>query len=108
DLRNGTMGWGMAGLELEHGSQRLALPAPSPAGLAAAEAFAARVAAGGGVRLLTIPAPQEVMGRAERENVYLIDVRTVQEYTQGHIPGFQWSPGGQAVQRSDDLGAVNK
>ena len=30
DLRNGTMGWGMAGLELEHGSQRLELPDPSP------------------------------------------------------------------------------
>src|SRR5262244_254407 len=106
DLRNGTMGWGMAGLELEHGSQRLELPAPSPTGLAAAEAFAARVAAQDGVRSLAIPALRELMARAERENVYLIDVRTVQEYAQGHIPGFQWSPGGQAVQRSDDLVGV--
>src|SRR5262245_34840808 len=106
DLRNGTMGWGMAGLELEHGSQRLELPEPSPAGLAAAEAFAARVAAEDGVRFLTIPALRELMARAERENVYLIDVRTVQEYAQGHIPGFQWSQGGQAVQRSDDLVGV--
>jgi rhodanese-related sulfurtransferase len=106
DLRNGTMGWGMAGLELEHGSQRLELPDPSPAGLAAAEAFAARVAAEDGVRFLTIPALRELMARADRENVYLIDVRTVQEYAQGHIPGFQWSPGGQAVQRSDDLVGV--
>src|SRR4029453_14332167 len=106
DLRNGTMGWGMAGLELEHGSQRLELPDPSPSGLAAAEAFAERVAAEDGVRLLTIPALQELMARAKHENVYLIDVRTVQEYAQGHIPGFQWSPGGQAVQRSDDLVGV--
>lgn len=106
DLRNGTMGWGMAGLELEHGSQRLELPDPSPAGLAAAEAFAARVAAEDGVHSLTIAALREMMARAERENVYLIDVRTVQEYAQGHIPGFQWSPGGQAVQRSDDLVGV--
>jgi rhodanese-related sulfurtransferase len=106
DLRNGTMGWGMAGLDLEHGSQRLELPDPSPAGLAAAEAFAARVAAEDGVRFLTIPALRELMARAERENVYRIDVRTVQEYAQGHIPGFQWSPGGQAVQRSDDLVGV--
>jgi rhodanese-related sulfurtransferase len=106
DLRNGTMGWGMAGLELEHGSQRLELPEPSPTGLAAAEAFAERVAAEDGVRFLTIPALRELMARAERENVYLIDVRTVQEYARGHIPGFQWSPGGQAVQRSDDLVGV--
>jgi rhodanese-related sulfurtransferase len=33
-------------------------------------------------------------------------VRTIQEYAQGHIPGFQWSPGGQAVQRTDDLVGV--
>src|SRR5207244_5144697 len=38
DLRNGTMGWGMAGLELEHGSPRLELPARSTAGLAPAGA----------------------------------------------------------------------
>jgi len=106
DLRNGTMGWGMAGLELEQGSQRLELPAPSPAGLARAEAFAARVAEEDGVRTLTIPALREMLARAERDNVYLIDVRTVQEYAQGHIPGFQWSPGGQAVQRTDDLVGV--
>ncbi len=106
DLRNGTMGWGMAELELEHGSQRLELPEPSPQALAAGEAFAARVAAEDGVRLINIPALQELMGRANRENVYLIDVRTVQEYGAGHIPGFQWSPGGQAVQRTDDLVGV--
>jgi len=46
------------------------------------------------------------MGRADRENVYLIDVRTSDEYARGHIPGFQWFPGGQAVQRADDLVAV--
>lgn len=106
DLRNGTMGWRMAGLELETGSQRLALPAPTPEGLATAEAFAARIAAEDGVRSLTIQELQELMGRAAQENVYLIDVRTEEEYAQGHIPGFQWSPGGQAVQRTDDLVAV--
>jgi rhodanese-related sulfurtransferase len=107
DLRNGTMGWGRAGLELEHGSQRLELPDPSPAGLAAAEAFAARVAAEDGVRLLTIPALRELMARTEHENVYLMDVRTVQEYAQGHIPGFHpVVPRQAAVQRSDDLVGV--
>src|ERR1700682_1070353 len=45
DLRNGTMGWMMAGLELETGSTRLELGAPSAASRARAEAFAARIAA---------------------------------------------------------------
>jgi rhodanese-related sulfurtransferase len=106
DLRNGTMGWQMAGLELETGSTRLALPAVSAAGLAKAEAFTARIAAEDGVRALSIPALQELMAKADRENVYLIDVRPTEEYAGGHIPGFQWFPGGQAVQRADDLVAV--
>ena len=106
DLRNGTMGWMMAGLELETGSTRLELPAPSAEALAKAEAFASRIAGEDGVRSLSVPALRELMGRADRENVYLIDVRTSDEYARGHIPGFQWFPGGQAVQRADDLVAV--
>jgi rhodanese-related sulfurtransferase len=106
DLRNGTMGWMMAGLELETGSTRVELPAPSTASLAKAEAFAAHIASEDGVRSLSIPALRELMARADRENVYLIDVRTSDEYVLGHIPGFQWFPGGQAVQRADDLVAV--
>jgi len=106
DLRNGTMGWMMAGLELETGSTRLELPAPSAESRARAEAFTTRIAAEDGVRALSIPALRELMARAERENVYLIDVRTSDEYARGHIPGFQWFPGGQAVQRADDLVAV--
>jgi rhodanese-related sulfurtransferase len=106
DLRNGTMGWMMAGLELETGSTRLELPAPSQESLAKAEVFAFRIAAEDGVRSLSIPALRELVARADRENVYLIDVRTSDEYSLGHIPGFQWFPGGQAVQRADDLVAV--
>jgi rhodanese-related sulfurtransferase len=33
-------------------------------------------------------------------------VRTREEYLAGHIPGFWWMPGGQAVQRADDTVAV--
>ncbi|HEV8225938.1 MAG TPA: rhodanese-like domain-containing protein [Methylomirabilota bacterium] len=106
DLRNGTMGWMMAGLELETGSTRLELPAPSPAARAAAEAFATRIGAEDGVRTLSMAALRELMAKAQSENVYLIDVRTSDEYARGYIPGFQWFPGGQAVQRSDDLVAV--
>src|SRR5262249_9602766 len=52
---------------------------------------------------LTVAGLRELMAKAESENVYLIDVRTSDEYARGHIPGFQWFPGGQAVQRADDL-----
>ena len=92
DLRNGTMGWMMAGLELETGSTRLDLPTPSPAALAGAEAFAARIAAEDGVRTLSIPALRELMAKSQSENVYLIDVRTSDEYARGFVPAFNGFP----------------
>jgi rhodanese-related sulfurtransferase len=105
-LRNGTSGWVLAGLELERGADRVALPPPSPEGRAAAEAFAARIAAEDGVRMIGVDELAKVMARATSEPVYLIDVRTREEYAAGHIPGFWWMPGGQAVQRADDTVAV--
>jgi rhodanese-related sulfurtransferase len=105
-LRNGTSGWVLAGLELERGADRVALPAPSAEGRAAAEAFAARIAAEDGVRLLPVDELPKVIARGETETVYLIDVRTREEYLAGHVPGFWWMPGGQAVQRCDDTVAV--
>lgn len=105
-LKNGTSGWVLAGYQLESGANRMALPEPSPEAIAAAEAYAAKLAAEDGVRYLDIAALQAMMQRRQRESVYLIDVRTKEEYEQGHIPGFRWFPGGQAVQRSDDVAVV--
>ncbi|MCH8088406.1 MAG: hypothetical protein IH955_00140 [Chloroflexi bacterium] len=102
-LRNGTMGWLMAGLELEKGSQRIGLPDPSREGLAAAQAFAATIAREDGVQYLDIKELRELMARANQQNVYLIDVRSRGEFVQGHVPGFQWFPGGQAVVLGDDV-----
>jgi rhodanese-related sulfurtransferase len=105
-LRNGTSGWLLSGLELERGADRLDLPKPSAEGRAAAEAFAARVAAEDGVQMLAVDTLPNLMARAGDETIYLIDVRARDEYTAGHIPGFWWVPGGQAVQRADDTVAV--
>ncbi len=105
-LRNGTSGWVLSGLELERGADRFDLPSPSPEGRAAAEAYAARIAEEDGVRPLTIDELRAMMDRAGHECIYLIDVRTEREFVEGHIPGFWWFPGGQAVQRADDVAAV--
>ena len=105
-LKNGTSGWVLAGYELESGGDRLDLPDPSEEGLAAAESYAETLATEDGVRYLDVPGLQDVIARRESESVYLIDVRTEEEYRAGHIPGFRWFPGGQAVQRSDDVAVV--
>jgi len=105
-LKNGTAGWVLAGHQLETGADRTQLPEPSAEAVAAAEAYAAKLAAEDGVRYLDIPTLKSALDRRGEEPIYLIDVRTVEEYTAGHIPGFRWFPGGQAVQRSDDVAVV--
>ena len=64
------------------------------------------MAAEDGVRYLDVQALQGMMARRDRETVYLVDVRSREEHGDGHIPGFRWVPGGQAVQRSDDVAVV--
>ena len=105
-LTNGTAGWTLAGYELERGADRVDMPQPSDESVRAAEAYADRLAEEDGVRFLDVRGLQDQRtARAER-TVYLIDVRTREEYLAGHIPGFRWVPGGQAVQRTDDVAVV--
>jgi rhodanese-related sulfurtransferase len=107
-LKNGTAGWSLAGLPLERGAQRVELPEPGAESRVKAQAFAARLLEEDGVGRLQIDLLRSVMEGANIGSncVYLVDVRTESEYVTGHIPGFTWFPGGQAVQRADDLVAV--
>ncbi len=105
-LKNGTSGWVLAGYELESGATRDRLPNVSDAGRAAAEAYADRCAAEDGVRFLDIAGLDAMANRSVTESMYFIDVRTSEEYDRGRIPGFRWFPGGQCVQRSDDVAVV--
>jgi rhodanese-related sulfurtransferase len=97
-LRNGTIGWTLAGQQLEHGAARAA-GAPSAAHRAQARAAARRVADKAGVhwiaheRLSSLEAPDRT--------VYRFDVRSPEEYASGHLHGFLNAPGGQLVQETD-------
>ena len=102
-LKNGTSGWVLAGYDLETGGDRLGLPDPSPEGLASAEAYADKLAAEDGVRYLDVATVQRMLDNRLTDTAYFVDVRTTEEYVAGHIPGFRWFPGGQVVQRSDDV-----
>ena len=106
-LKNGTAGWMLAGHELEFGADRDALPSVTSEGQAAAEQYARRCAAEDGVQLIGVEELDELLERSRSESVYFIDVRTEAEYEAGHIAGFRWFPGGQAVQRSDDVAIVH-
>jgi rhodanese-related sulfurtransferase/predicted metal-dependent enzyme (double-stranded beta helix superfamily) len=99
-LRNGTMGWHLAGCELDRGQDRRA-PEPSAGGLAKAKAAAARVAARAGVRSIDHAALARLRAEADRRSLYLLDVRSPEEFAAGHLPGSRSAPGGQLVQATD-------
>jgi len=104
-LENGTMGWELAGLTLERGARRTA-PEPGQRSRAQAEATAKRVAAEDGVPALGVDDVRRLWEARREQNVYLVDVRTADEYEEGHVAGAIWAPGGQAVQATDDYFAV--
>jgi rhodanese-related sulfurtransferase/predicted metal-dependent enzyme (double-stranded beta helix superfamily) len=103
-LQNGTMGWHLAGFELEHGMTRHA-PAPGPEALAQAREAATRVAALHGVRMLGEQEFERLRADAAR-TTYCFDVRSPEEYRTGHLQGFASAPGGQLVQATDLYAAV--
>ncbi|MDP9928521.1 rhodanese-related sulfurtransferase [Variovorax paradoxus] len=98
-LRNGTIGWKLAGQVLDHGADRKAPAAVSDAHRAQAQADARPVADKAGVRRIALDALHTL--EAPGRTLYRFDVRTPEEYDAGHLPGFASAPGGQLVQETD-------
>ncbi len=96
-LRNGTIGWTLAGQALEHGQQRRAPDAP-PAQVRRARKAAQAVARKAGVRHIDRAGLRSV---AQQRTVYRFDVRSPEEYLAGHPAGFRPAPGGQLIQETD-------
>ena len=99
-LKNGTMGWHLAGMELEHGQDRRA-KFPSRNGLEKARACSARVAQRFGVRTIDRTLLETWHKETDHHSLYLLDVRSPEEYCAGHLYGSISSPGGQLVQATD-------
>lgn len=99
-LANGTMGWEIAGFACERGATRVA-PPPSARGYAKAVAGADRVARRFGVEFVsgeTVRAwPQDTA-----RTLFLLDVRTEEEFESLRIAGSRHAPGGQLVQATDE------
>jgi rhodanese-related sulfurtransferase len=97
-LENGTIGWTLAGLHLDHGQLRRAPMMPAEAERAQAAGWA--VAARAGVQRVG-PAELAALLADAGRTVYRFDVRTPEEYADDHRPGFRSAPGGQLVQETD-------
>jgi len=98
-LRNGTMGWELAGLTPDRGQAAEFTPGrPKTFEVARqrAEAFAAR----SGVRVIDAAALAALEADSGR-TLYVLDVRDPVEYRGGTRPGAISAPGGQLVQATD-------
>ncbi len=99
-LENGTMGWELAGFEVDRG-RAVHAPDPTDADRSWSRAAAARVGERFGV--VEIDADTLAAWQADpNRTTFVLDVRTPEEFEAGHLPGSVSSPGGQLVQATDE------
>jgi rhodanese-related sulfurtransferase len=103
-LRNGTIGWTLAGQKLQHGQSRRFAPTSEEHRQIAAR-DARRVADKALVGRATLADLQRWQQDPIR-STYLFDVRTPEEFEAGHLPAARSTPGGQLVQETDHFASV--
>lgn len=104
-LKNGTQAWHLSGYEVVNGAARRP-PEVSPQGLAKARDAAARVAERFDIRTIDDAGLEAWRAETDSRNLYMLDVRTPEEYAAGHLSGARSAPGGQLIQETDSyLGA---
>ena len=99
-LKDGTMAWHLAGLDVVHGAT-LRPPDVTPTGLQAAQQRAAHVAARHDIARIDRHTLETWRAEATQRSLYVLDVRTPEEYEAGHLRGARLAPGGQLVQETD-------
>lgn len=100
-LRNGTIGWTLAGHQVARGKTDRFMERPQ-ASYAAALTDATNWAARAGVQVLDRATFERWRAEADRRTLYCFDVRTPEEYAMSHPAGFASAPGGQLVQAIDE------
>ncbi len=104
-LENGTQGWQLAGLALEHGADRGYPDRLGDDVLARSRERAAAFRRRRSIPLVDAATLEAWRGDGTR-TLYLFDVRTPEEYRRNRYPGAVHAPGGQLVQATDRWVAV--
>ena len=103
-LRNGTIGWTLAGQALDKGQSRK-FQEVSEATKSDAANRARGVADRAGVKRAHLSDIQAWKSQVDR-TTYFFDTRTPEEYEAGHLPRFRSVPGGQLVQETEMVAPV--
>ena len=104
-LENGTQGWMLADLPLDHGSRRV-FPARVPEdSLRLARHDAERLARRSGVPAVDAGRLGAWLDDAAR-TTFLLDVRTAEEFADDSLAGARHAPGGQLIQATDQYVGV--
>jgi rhodanese-related sulfurtransferase len=98
-LENGTQGWQLAGFELERGEAAAAF---SPVSEAHAQLALSRA----GELITRYEIPRVALDtlatwRKQERSLYVLDVRTAEEFAAGRLPSSVHAPGGQLAQSTD-------
>jgi rhodanese-related sulfurtransferase len=99
-LKDGTMGWYLADLELAHREDSVA-PPPNEAAQEKSQNAVQDVIKRFGVEFVEIDDVKAWQQDSDR-NLFLLDVRSEEEFLSGHYPGSYHAPGGQLVQATDE------
>ncbi len=105
-LKDGTQGWHLKGHKLAYNCTTQA-PLPTVQGIERAQQAAGRVAQRFGVRTLDRKQFDALLTDQHR-TVYVLDVRSPEEFAAGHLPEALCAPGGQLVQATDTYLAVRR
>ena len=104
-LKNGTMGWHLAGLKVARGETKSFGP-QGPEAAKFAQTAAANIAKKMSIKTIDKAGLAKI--EAKDGPLYRLDVRDPAEYAQGHLKGFRHAAGGQLVQATDQyVGARN-
>ncbi len=104
-LKNGTMGWHLAGLKVARGETKSFGPQSAEAAKFA-QVAAANLNKRMGIKKIDMARLKKLEGNGTP--LYRLDVRDPAEYAKGHIKGFRHAAGGQLVQATDQyVGARN-
>ena len=103
-LRNGTIGWTLAGQVLDKGQSRKFKEVSTEVSDTAAERARA-VADRANVKRASFADVAQWQRQTDR-TTYFFDTRTPEEYEAGHLPEFRSVPGGQLVQETEMVAPV--